>query len=199
MKLTKIAAVLVVALGLSACAPAGSYQSAGTRLSPASAQKLAAVSAEWRLADVKVNVSDSLKVSEANLYYPVADIVWREDPFGDRRAQVAKIVDDGMTAGLTHLNGKRRVIFDVQLHRFHSLSEKARYSVGGVHNIILTLTVFDAASGVALISPFDMEIDLEAYGGDQALAAMRAGQTQKVRIKGHLAGVMRKTFPGGRK
>ena len=59
--------------------------------------------------------------------------------------------------------------------------------------------MFDAASGVALISPFDMEIDLEAYGGDQALAAMRAGQTQKVRIESHLAGLMRKTFPGGRK
>lgn len=31
---------------------------------------------------INVNVPQSLKVSEANRYYPSSDIVWREDPLG---------------------------------------------------------------------------------------------------------------------
>jgi len=197
MRLTKFVAALAV-VGLSACTSTG-LTSAWNAPNAAQAvtPELTARSAEWRLADVRVRVSDDLTVSEANLYYPVADIVWREDPFGDRRAQVAKIIDDGMTAGLTQLSGKRRVFFDVDLQRFHSLSEKARYSVGGVHNIIFALTVVDAATGAALHDPIRMEIDLKAFGGDQAFAAERQGLTQKVRIQNHLASIMRKAFNGG--
>ncbi|EPX81295.1 DUF6778 family protein [Litoreibacter arenae] len=198
MKFTNLIGALALVAGLSACATVGGGSS-GNAADPVSAvpAELTALSAQWRLSDVRVNVSEDLSVSEANLYYPVADIVWREDPFGDRRAQVAKIVDDGMTAGLTHLKGPQRVFFDVNLHRFHSLSEKARYSIGGVHNIIYTLTVVDAATGAALHSPIKMEIDLKAYGGDEALAAERKGLTQKVRIQSHLASVMRQAFNGG--
>lgn len=202
MKLTKLIAALSLAVGLSACASSGPISETATRnaadaSSTLVAPELTARSADWRLADVRVRVSGDLRVSEANRYYPIADIVWREDPFGDRRAQVAKILDDGMTAGLTHLNGSRPVFFDVDLSRFHSLSEKARYSVGGVHNIEFTLTVIDAATGVALHGPIDMEIDLKAYGGEQAFAAERQGLTQKVRIQNHLASSMRKAFNGG--
>ena len=200
MKLTTKFAALVVAVGLSACATTDSISDANSRSTLGTSsqveQELAASSAAWRLADVRVRVSDDLIVSEENLYYPKGDIVWRGDPYGDRRVQVAKILDDGMTSGLTHLIGKRRVFFDVDLHRFHSLTEKARYSVGGVHNIEITLTVVDAATGVVLHSPFDMEIDLKAHGGEKAIIAEQKGLTQKVRIKAHLAKVMRETFPG---
>ncbi|SFR44099.1 DUF6778 family protein [Litoreibacter janthinus] len=201
MKLTKMIAALAVAVGLSACAGSGPLSETPTRNAPDAAPvvgaELTAQSADWRLADVRVQVSGDLRVSEANRYYPVADIVWREDPFGDRRAQVAKIVDDGVTAGLTHLNGTRPVYFDINMHRFHALTEKARYSVGGVHNLVFTLTVIDAATGVALHGPIEMVVDLKAYGGEQAFAAERKGLTQKVRIQSHLAGIMRQSFNGG--
>ena len=44
------------------------------------------------VARVEVRVPRSLKVSEANRYLPAGDIVWREDPPGDRHAQVQAIV-----------------------------------------------------------------------------------------------------------
>ncbi|SHF77864.1 hypothetical protein SAMN05444273_11230 [Litoreibacter ascidiaceicola] len=201
MKFMKLIAGLAVAVGLSACASSGPISETATRnapdVAPVVGAELTARSADWRLADVRVNVSGDLKVSEANRYYPIADIVWREDPYGDRRAQVAKILDDGLTSGLTHLKGDRPVFFDINLSRFHSLTEKTRVSIGGVHNIIYTLTVVDAATGVALHGPIEMEIALKAFGGDQAFEAERRGQTQKVRIQTHLASLMRQAFNGG--
>ena len=83
------------------------------------------------------------------------------------------------------------------MKRFHSLTEKTRYSVGGVHNIVYTLTVVDAATGVALHGPIEMKVALKAFGGDQAVAAERRGETQKVRIQSHLASLMRQAFNGG--
>ena len=106
-------------------------------------------------------------------------------------------MDDGITQGLTHLNGERPVYFDIKVSRFHSLSEKARYSVGGVHNMNYTLTVVDAATGLALHGPIEMQTNLKAFGGDQAFAAERRGETQKVRIQSHLASLMRQAFRGG--
>lgn len=150
----------------------------------------------WNVIDVRVDVPSNLRVSEANVYYPLADIVWREDPFGDRYAQVQKIMDDGLTRGLTHLNGPRPVYFDITMSRFHSLTEKTRYSVGGVHNMIFTLTVIDAATGLRLHGPVKIELDLKAYGGAQAFAAERRGHTQKVRILSHLTNTMRRQFAG---
>ena len=157
---------------------------------------MAAMSADWNVIDVRVDVPDTLRVSEANVYYPLADIVWREDPFGDRYAQVQKIMDDGLARGLTHLNGPRAVYFDITMSRFHSLTEKTRYSVGGVHNMIFTLTVIDAVTGARVHGPVKLELDLKAYGGAQAFAAERRGHTQKVRILSHLTNTMRRQFPG---
>lgn len=200
MTLTKIIAALALAAGLSACATIPQTDTP-TRNAPEAgglvAANLTAQSANWTLSDVRVLVPAALSVSEANRYYPVGDIVWRGDTYGDRRAQVAKILDDGLTAGLTHLKGERPVYFDITLHRFHSLSEKARAVTGGVHNIVYSLTVVDATTGLALHGPIEMQIDLKAYGGDQAYAAERQGLTQKVRIQNHLASLMRKNFDGG--
>ena len=200
----KMIAALAVAAGLSACAGApvsNASDGPATRNAPEEtglvAANLTAQSANWRLADVRVLVPAELKVSEANRYYPVGDIVWRGDAYGDRKQQVAKIMDDGITAGLTHLRGDQPVYFDIKLVRFHSLSEKARAVTGGVHNVVYTLTVVDAVTGLALHGPIEMKMDLKAYGGDQAYAAERQGLTQKVRIQSNLASIMRKNFNGG--
>ena len=53
-----------------------------------------AVSAQWRVASVEVDVPHTLTVSEARTLLPRADIVWREDPVGDRYAQVDQIMTD---------------------------------------------------------------------------------------------------------
>jgi hypothetical protein len=39
-----------------------------------------------RIADVRVTVPDRLKVSGTNVFHPIADIVWRGETLGDRKA-----------------------------------------------------------------------------------------------------------------
>ncbi|MEO0390379.1 MAG: DUF6778 family protein [Pseudomonadota bacterium] len=141
--------------------------------------------------DITVRVPRSLSVSEANRYLPSSDIVWREDPIGDRHAQVARIFYDAMTKGTATLDGVTAVDLDIEVGRFHALTEKARYTTGGVHNINFTLTLRDADTGVILGDQRIVRADLDAFGGQQALQAEARGLTQKVRITNHLAEVIR--------
>lgn len=160
-----------------------------------------AILEQINVSKVNVRVPTSLKVSEANRYYPNGDIVWREDPMGNRHAQVAKIMYDAMTAGTAGFNGPVPVILDIELVRFHALSEKARYTVGGDHHIVFDMVLRDGNTGEALSEPRRITTDLEAFGGQQALMAEARGLTQKVRISGHLAEVIRQemTEPEGYK
>lgn len=152
-----------------------------------------------RVENIVVRVPRSLSVSEANRYLPSSDIVWREDPIGDRHAQVATIFYDAMQRGTATLDGATPVLLDIEVGRFHALTEKARYTVGGVHNINFTLTLRHADTGALLAEPRRVRADLDAFGGAQALAAEARGQTQKVRISDHLAEVIRQelTHPDG--
>lgn len=145
----------------------------------------------WRVQDVRVNVPESLSVSEANLYFPGTDIVWREDRFGDRRAQVASIVDLAVSQAAIGMTGNNPVYLDIELKRFHALTQKARASVGGTHSIQFDVIVRDV-EGNPLIRKFPVEIKLKAYGGSKAIAAEMRGETQKVRITREIARVMRK-------
>ena len=140
---------------------------------------------------ISVRVPDSLTVSEANQYLPQGDIVWRGDPIGDRRAQVGAIFEEAFARGAAPLDGALGVMLDVEVTRFHALTEKARYTVGGVHNINFNLTLRDPETGAALSATRTVRADLDAFGGEQALRAEAAGQTQKVRITDHLAEVIR--------
>ena len=140
--------------------------------------------------DIDVVVPRELVVSEANLYYPWADIVWREDGPGDRYQQVEAIVADAMNWGLAAFNEGRPVDVTVRLDRFHALSQKARYSVGGVHSLKFNLSVVDAETGEQLLGPLDVDADLNALGGQRALDAEFDGLTQKSRITQHLAGTV---------
>lgn len=160
-----------------------------------------AIMSQINVTKINVTVPTELKVSEANRYYPNGDIVWREDPMGNRHAQVAKIVHDAMAVGTSSFTGHVPVILDIQVSRFHALSEKARYTVGGVHNIVFTMVLRDAQTGAPLAAPRKIETDLEAFGGQQAITAESRGLTQKVRISGHLAEVIRQemTRPEGYK
>ncbi len=211
MKMIKLACALTLGAALSACgasdvltraAPLSGANTTATvtygtnsfqktkRQSTADALQQAIVE-QITVSQVNINVPSSLKASEANRYNPNGDIVWREDPIGDRHAQVGKILKDAMTAGTTSFQGQVPIILDVQLVRFHALSEKARYTVGGVHHVVFDMMLRDARTGEHLSKPRRIETDLEAFGGQQAKTVEARGLTQKVRLTNHLAEVIR--------
>ncbi len=137
----------------------------------------------YKVVDVRVSVPETLSVSEANTLIPRADIVWRGDPYGDRRQQVATIMRDGIMAGTASLNGSREVVVEIEMARFHALTQRARYTVGGNHNIDFWMQVVDAQTGAVIEPRRFVNTDLPAYGGMAAVAAEARGETQKVRIE----------------
>ncbi len=151
---------------------------------------VAANAQSFKVVDVKVAVPENLIVSEANLYLPQADIVWREDPLGDRKAQVSKIIETALRAGTAQIQGEREVIMSVRLKMFHALTEKARNSVGGKHNVQFDYVLLDANTGQPVSEVKSVNASLNAYGGRRAYEAMHRGETQKVRITRHVANVI---------
>jgi len=167
---------------LSACVGGGSFK---TDYTPIPAD----VTRAWRLAEVRVNVPKTLVVSEQKSLLPAADIVWREDPLGDRHAQVAAIMKAAVTRGAQGLNGARLVNIDVTVTRFHALTleAEARLQNAGVHNISFTAQVIDARTGEVLLAPVAIRAELPALSGSQMRAARAKGQTQKSMITAHVA------------
>lgn len=146
---------------------------------------------DYSIAAFDVLVPRSLVVSEANLYYPIADIVWRGDAFGDRYEQVEAIFDTAGENVQPSVAGSRPVRVTIQVTRFHSVTEKARIQVGGVHSMRFYLTVYDVGSDEPIEGPRLVIADLPALGGEAALASDRQGQTMKVRILEQLRLVLR--------
>lgn len=191
MKTIRVIFALAMGLGLSACAAIDTP----TRNAPLeSLAEFSAAEAQQvqglALTGFTVKVPVSLRVSEANLFYPVADIVWRGDPRGNRHEQVGAIFADSLQGAQDMRRGTRPVTAEVEVKRFHSLTEKTRYSVGGVHSIRFELTLRDAATGELLVAPRNIRADLKGYGGETALRAEAQGLTQKLRITRHLANVI---------
>jgi hypothetical protein len=183
MSLPRRAALLgLTAVLLSACVGGGTFETAYDPL-PAD------VTRAWRLADVRVDVPRDLTVSEAKSLLPRADIVWREDPLGDRYAQVGKIIDDAVTRGASGLRGSRPVVIDVTVTRFHALTFEAeqRGQNWGVHNIQFIAQVSDARTGEVLVPATDIRAELPALSGDQMRAARQKGVTQRSMITSHVA------------
>ena len=149
----------------------------------------ASVTKGWRVVDVDVVVPDTLTTSEVNSFAPSYDIIWHGEALGDRRKQVAKIMEDGIASGASKLRGPRPVVLRVVLGRFHAVTPKAvARAPGAVHDIRYTIQAFDR-SGKALTPPVVTAADLEAFVGSAAIVAAQNGQTQKVRIRDHLAAV----------
>jgi hypothetical protein len=184
---------LIVMLGLGAMVSACASVDTTTRNArfepqqPEFVQTLPSV----RVEQINVLVPQTLKVSERNSYYPGGDIVWRGDAFGNRHEQVKAIFDTALSQGTAPMDGIVPVRLDIRVDRFHALTEKARYSTGGVHSITFALQVRDLSTGLALGEPRLVKADLDAFGGQEALDAEARGLTQKVRITNHLAEVIR--------
>ncbi|KAJ55639.1 hypothetical protein ACMU_13185 [Actibacterium mucosum KCTC 23349] len=189
--------MLAAVLGLSACASVDT----ATRNAPVGLQTAtqapAAVqsyAAPINITGVNVRVPQNLSVSEANSFLPKADIVWREDPFGNRHEQVQVIMQAAAErAAAGHTEG-RPVIVDIQMTRFHALTERTRYTVGGTHDIHYYLSLVDAETGQRLTQPQAIEMEFKALGGARALEAMSRGQTQKVRITDHVVAKLDELF-----
>lgn len=184
MSLSRRAALLgMTTVLLSACVGPGS--SFRTEYTPVPA----VLASSWRLAEVQVTVPRTLKVSEAKTYLPAADIVWREDPMGDRYDQVGKIIEAAVLRGAQGLRGSRPVIIAVTVTRFHALTFEAeqRFENAGVHNIKFTAQVVDARTGEVLVPPTPIRAELPAPSGKAMREARRKGQSQKSMITAHVA------------
>lgn len=197
--------LLVAALGLSACvsanAPASrnampassdlsaaTSQSTGSDLTPATAYLVA----QYDVEAIRVTVPRSLTVSEANTIKPRADIVWRGEPLGDRHAQIAAIFNEAMATGTAAMQKGRKVDIEIEVTRFHALTERTRYTIGGVHEMSFVLTVRDVASGQVLDGPREVVADIKAAKGAAAIAEDQAGRTQRVVTVERLAEVIRR-------
>lgn len=182
------AMMMILGAGLSAC---GSVETA-TRNAPLEniPSEMVAPAPSFSLAGYNVVVPETLKVSEANSYYPGGDIVWRGDPYGNRYEQVGAIFEEAINLGAGDLSGAMDVVVDIEIKRFHALTEKTRYSVGGIHSIEFVMTIRDPATGAIIRGPRDIKADLVGYGGARAIQAESQGLTQKFRITHHLARVI---------
>ena len=197
MKITRSLTLLAFAALVSACA--GSEPASRAALVPqtellgigvATAEASAISTEAYRIAAVSIRVPDSLRVSEANMFFPIADIVWRGEPRGDRHAQVQAIYAEAMgraTAGMTE---GRAVLVDVEVTRFHCLTEKTRYTIGGTHTLHFILTLRDAATGTIIEGPRAIIADVKAAGGSIAVAEEAQGLTQRVVVVNRLAEVL---------
>lgn len=194
MNRTKTALALAMIFGLAACANVdqGALYDTPTRADNSDQSVLSAepVRRSFSVQRVLVDVPRSLKVNERNSYKPNGDIVWHGDPIGDRYQQVAQILYDSITEGAARVKGDVPVDLKVELLKFHALSPRARYSVGGVHEIRFMLTMLDPATGAPVSEPRFVKADLDALGGMAAIGAEEQGLTQKVRIEQHLAHVI---------
>jgi len=197
MKLFKTVAFGAIAAALTACSSAPTV----TRNAPlaavnASAQIQPQTLRDYDVHSIRFSVPDDMTVSEANSYYPIADIVWRGDPLGNRSQQIADMFQTSIQAAGANLNGQIPVTVEVTLARFHSMTERTRYSVGGTHSIKFDLTVRNALTGEVLEQTRRIDGDFPGLGGNAALAADSAGQTQKVRVLTHLTNLFSQELTG---
>lgn len=203
MKSYPIWAVLV-AMGLSGCMqPETTSRSAASPLDiSATAPAVAPAAArpgdtiyfesQYDVQQINISVPYSLRVSEANTFHPNADIVWRGDPLGDRHAQVKAIFETAAAAGTSTMQSGPKVAVDIEITYFHCLTEKTRYTVGGVHSMKFLLTVRDIETGAILQGPRMVVADVKASGGQRAVQEDEAGRTQKVVVTEQLTDVIRR-------
>jgi hypothetical protein len=201
MTTAKTLTALVIALGLSACAQvdtASRRATADLPLLPNEMNLLAETSgarvlhAQYDVEAINIVVPTDLKVSEANAFYPRADIVWRGEPRGDRYAQVSAIFSEAISRGTASMASGRQVAVDIEVMRFHCLTEKTRYTVGGTHSLKFEMTVRDVATGEVIDGPRLVVADIAAAGGARAIAEDEAGRTQRVVVVERLAEVIRR-------
>lgn len=148
--------------------------------------------AQFNVVKVEVDVPTTLRVSEANSYKPAADIVWHGDPLGDRYEQVKAIFENALKVGTETMHKGPKVIVRIEVTKFHALTQRTRYTIGGVHAMRFVMSVVDAKTGAVLMAPRNVVADVRASGGPAAIAEDEAGRTQKVVVTEQLVSVIRR-------
>lgn len=180
--MVRLTVFLVAALALAGCG--------GVWQTNYDAPVASEVSRGWSLGEVRVSVPETLTTTEMDSFAPDADIVWHGEPLGDRRAQVAALMRDGIARGASGLPGRRAVDIDIEVLQFHAVTPLAVLRAPeAVHDIRYIARVRDARTGAVLVPPTEIQADVEALVGAVALEALAQGETQKVRITRHLAAV----------
>lgn len=168
---------IAVALGLSGCVSTNTFFPEPLRED---------LTFNWRVVEVQATVPRILTTSTANTQMPDVDLIWREDGPGDVYAQIETIMEEAMAQASLRfrpsVKGSRAVILRTEQIQFHSLTERARSNIGGIHNTDFILTVVDANTGELLAGPAAIEADVQAFGGSNAEALVALGQTMRVRI-----------------
>lgn len=188
----RLIALTALALTVSGCVGGLPMNDVASRAEPLSASVSGATtpdSRSYRVTDVRVMIPEELTVSEANTFLPNADIVWRGDPYGDRKAQISTILRDSFVSATQGLDGETPVVVTLTLHRWHSLTERTRYSIGGIHTIRFDLAVTHAETGELIDGPRFINADFPGFGGQAAVQAEARGDTQKVRITRQLQSI----------
>ena len=197
MKAAKTLMSLALVLSLSACVqPDAASRSGASTPGVSLASKDGTVAVGQKVAiplnvtDVRVIVPGSLRVSEAETWYPNADVVWRGEPRGNRLEQVQRIVSEAAAAGTSRLKSGLPVVAEIEITRFHCLTEKTRNTIGGMHSLQFMLTVRHAETGEVLDGPRLVIADTKAAGGSRAIAEDYAGRTQRVVVVERLTQVI---------
>jgi hypothetical protein len=186
--------IIVAVLGLSACATPSdvSRNAAFDAITPV----IEAPTQDWSITAYEITVPRTLSVSEANSIKPASDIVWRGEPLGDRYEQVERIFDEALAGVMLPREGAMTpVVVSIEMTRFHALTERARYTIGGEHEIEFILTVRHAETGAILSGPRSVDLTFRAHGGQAAIEAEAQGITQRVRILGRIQDWARTEFP----
>lgn len=196
MKLFKMITIVALGLGVAGCASIDTV-SRNIPLETSTFDIEAQVAPRsYAIEAMTFSTIDELSVSEANSYYPQADVVWRGDPIGDRVAQVEAMFQTAATRNKERLEGDTPVVVDIQLVRFQGVTERTRFSIGGVYNIVFNMRVRNAETGEVIEDSRRILADLSAPGGIAALMQEQRGQTEKVRVTDFLTQVFSDELTG---
>ncbi|MFT5067930.1 MAG: hypothetical protein ACJAWC_000015 [Yoonia sp.] len=196
MKLFKIMTVAALGLGVAGCASVDTVTRNAPLDVPAFGVEGREIARSYVIEDMTFAAPAELRVSESNSYYPNADVVWRGDPLGDRVEQIASMFQTATVRNQDRFVGNIPVVVDFQLVRFHGVTERTRFSIGGVYNIVFTMSVRNAVTGEVIEEPRLIKADLSAPGGVAALMQEQRGQTEKVRVTDFLTQVFKDELSG---
>ncbi|KPP87282.1 MAG: Prokaryotic membrane lipoprotein lipid attachment site [Rhodobacteraceae bacterium HLUCCA08] len=196
MALKKLIVTALLTLGVAGCSSPGLPSRNAPLDTPELETTLQVAPRDYRVQAFVFLTPDDLTVSEGNGYYPFADIVWRGDPIGNRVEQISAIFETAVLGAGEALDGATPVTVEVTLRRFHSLTERTRYTIGGVHSIKFDLTIRHFETREVLEGPRAVDASFPGLGGLAAIAAEQRGETQKVRILQQLTAVFTDELSG---
>lgn len=202
MKLFKMMTIVALSLGVAGCASISAIGNVDTvsRNAPLETGQFTTealpISRSYVIEGMYFSAPEDISVSEANSYYPQADVVWRGDPVGDRVEQIGAIFNTAADRNKERMIGDVPIVVDVQLVRFHGVTERTRFSVGGVYNIVFDMQVRHAETGEVIEQSRRVLADLSAPGGVAVLLQEQRGQTEKVRVTDFLTQVFKDELSG---